>query len=258
MTTALPPPTAESPHGYVLAIDGATPAAGVALATVQGALTGHFWCERPRSLSQYLMADLGRLIEQTQVPREAIEAVGVTLGPGSFTSLRVGLAIAKTLAHGWRIPLFGFSTLEMLARRWPVAGSVVCAALDARRGEIYSGVYRIPAAGEPPVALRTDRAETIDALLTDLASAQWPKIEFSGSGAMKYREPIRQALGTRAGWIPPPLDGPGADTLALACAHALASGREPIDPLSAAPLYLRVSDAQRRHRIAIPSLEDAS
>ena len=250
--------TPEAAQGYVLAIDGATPAAGVALATLEGRLVGHFWCERPRSLSQYLMADLARLIEQTQTPREAIRAVGVTLGPGSFTSLRVGLALAKTLAHGWKIPLYGFSTLEMLARRWPAAGAVVCGALDARRGEVYSGVYRIAAANEQPVALRADRVETIEDLLTDLAAAPWPLIEFSGNGALKYREQIVNALGERAGWVPPPLDVPSADVLALACAQAHAAGREPVNPLSAAPLYLRVSDAQRRHKIMIPSLEDAS
>ena len=239
------------PPDLIIGLDAATPITSGAVATTEGRLLDFTRQEGRMPASRRLLADAAQLLPPEEIAPDQIRAVAVTLGPGMFTGLRVALAIAKTLAHGWNATLYGYSSLEIVARRWPLAGSVVCVLLDARRGELYSGIYR-PRTAERPESLRTDRVEPIEALLGDLADAPWPEIYFSGGGAGAHRELIERSLGERARWIQAPWDGPGADALALAGAEDLRRGRPGIDPLGAMPVYLRASDAERRH--ATPAL----
>lgn len=83
-------------------------------------------------------------------PRE-LDGVAVSLGPGSFTGVRIGLAAAKTLSFATGVPLVGIGSLELLAAS--AAGGLhgpgtVCALLDARRGDAYAAAYRIPGPGD--------------------------------------------------------------------------------------------------------------
>lgn len=70
---------------------------------------------------------------------QAVDAVAVGLGPGSFTGLRVGLAAAKALAYARRLPIAGVSSLRALAHGQP---GLVCAATDARKGELFAQLFR--------------------------------------------------------------------------------------------------------------------
>jgi tRNA threonylcarbamoyladenosine biosynthesis protein TsaB len=242
--------TATFADGVVIGIEAATPAAGVAIASAAGQLLGHVWCDQGRPASNGLLDDLDRLMRSCGVAAGSVAAVAVSHGPGAFTGLRVGLAMAKTMAHTWGCPLFGFSTLAALARRWPVAGALVCPLLDARRGEVYAGVYRIAENDAPlPERVRADRVELIETLIADLLTFTGEPVWLAGSGAAKYREALTGALGNRARWIAPPLDQPAADAIALAGAAALRRGEPGLDPLAAGPIYLRASDAEQRHGI---------
>lgn len=233
---------------FVVALDTATPVASVAVATLDGRLPGLLRRESRQPASQRLMADLDHLMRDEELDPAGVRAVAVTLGPGMFTGLRVGLAVAKTLAHGWKVPLYGHSTLEMTAARWPNPGDVVCVLLDARRGELYSGVYRLRE-GERPEPLRSDRVEPLEALLAGLEGAGHDAIIFSGGGASLHREAIAKRFGGRARFVPSPWNGPGADALALAAARDVKAGLPGLDPLAVTPVYLRASDAERRHPI---------
>lgn len=73
-----------------------------------------------------------------------LDLIVVGLGPGSFTGLRVALSVAKGLSRASQIPLIGVSTLASMAAplAWQVPGEVVCAAIDARRGEVWAGAWR--------------------------------------------------------------------------------------------------------------------
>ena len=238
----------------IVGIDAATPAGGVALASGDGRLLAHAWQDNRRPVSQRILADLDRSMQELEIDPTRMRAVAVTLGPGAFTGLRVGLTIAKTLAQGWGVALYGYSTLETAARRWPVAGDVVCVLLDARRGDLYSGLYRIVGDGRPE-PLREDRVEPIETLIEEIAASGFEAIRFSGGGATMYREAIAAGLSARALWIEPPWNAPAADMVALAGAEDWRLGREGSDPLSVEPIYLRVSDAERRQRLTMPEVE---
>ncbi|HPK02418.1 MAG TPA: tRNA (adenosine(37)-N6)-threonylcarbamoyltransferase complex dimerization subunit type 1 TsaB [Candidatus Sumerlaeota bacterium] len=246
------PPATQSPR-VVLGIESSTPAGGVALADTDGRLLAHLWRESRQPVSGRLLSDIDTLLEGYDLTREAVAAVAVTLGPGAFTGLRVGLAVAKTLAHGLSAPLFAFSTLEAAAWRTGLAGEAVAVLLDARRAEVYSGVYRLPEAPSGAMeVLREARAEPLASFLEAIGRTDWPTLHLTGQGADLYREALASAagVGERLRFVPPPLDRPGADSVARLGAHELAAGRAGRDPLTLGPVYLRVSDAEKRHRIA--------
>ena len=146
-----------------------------------------------------------------------LDRIGVTVGPGSFTGLRVGLAFAQGLGAALGRPVVGVSALDGLAASAPAAHAVA-ALIDARRGQVYA-----QAEGEP-------EALTLDAAGARI-EALGPGVVLVGSGAALFADvaPGLQRMG---------LDGPSPEALARLAAEA--------DPALAAarPLYLRAPDAK--------------
>lgn len=149
---------------------------------------------------------------------DALDRIGVTVGPGSFTGLRVGLAFAKGLAAALDIPAVGVGTLEALA--WPYAGRVI-AALDAKRGQVYLQGFADSRAVTAPDVLPLETAAARVAELT-------PQV-LVGTGA----ELLSQVVGDAQIYTADHLDG-----LAVARLAAL----KPVVPPK--PLYLRAPDAR--------------
>lgn len=235
--------------GLIAGIEAATPACGVALADTKGRLRAQSWREGNRPASPILLNELERMLRELEAGPAQLRAIAVTLGPGAFTGLRVGLALAKTLAQALQIPLYGYSTLQMLARRWPGEG-VAAALLDARRGEVYAGLYVNGPEGmrallDDFVAPLGQAAERMRAAV---ASSEYAgaSIHCLGGGAEKFWPEWQQALpgGVLA---PTELCSPAAEAVALAGAAALRAGESGINPLLAEPIYLRASDAAVRN-----------
>ncbi|HBK78777.1 MAG TPA: tRNA (adenosine(37)-N6)-threonylcarbamoyltransferase complex dimerization subunit type 1 TsaB [Nitrospinae bacterium] len=149
---------------WILAVDTSTPEGGVALF--------HLYTKKVRTkrlpagirTSRILLPAIRDLMREANAREESIAAVGVALGPGSFTGLRIGLATAKGLVIGLRCPLFGISSLDALAdaalRSWLNEGGTlpewVLPCRDARNGELFSALYK-PAKVQPdgaPTAVR--------------------------------------------------------------------------------------------------------
>lgn len=133
----------------LLAIDTSTAQIGLALydgATIPGEL---FW-HSPLHHTEQLAPAIAGLLDRVGVKMDSIEALGVAIGPGSFTSLRVGLAFAKGLALGRHIPLIGIPTLEIVATSVPLSDSStspghprkLAAVLHAGRGRLAVGWYK--------------------------------------------------------------------------------------------------------------------
>jgi tRNA threonylcarbamoyladenosine biosynthesis protein TsaB len=141
-----------------------------------------------------------------------LDAIAVGIGPGSFTSLRMGVAAARAMALALELPVAGISTLDALAAGAPGAIPVI----DARRREVFALVN-----GEPLV-LRPD---------------ELPAATFVGDGAVRYRAPLEEA-----GAEIPPDDDPRH--LPRARYHAVLA-RDFGPPDAVEPLYLRVPDAEK-------------
>ena len=149
---------------------------------------------------------------------DALDRIGVTVGPGSFTGLRVGLAFAKGLGLALDIPVVGVGTLQALAASVPAA-DVTLAAIDARRGQIYLQSFDRKGPLSPPQALGVEEAQAAFAAY----AARTVTLAGSGAGLLGGAE--------AASLIDP-----------VALARLTAAASEPLP--HAAPLYLRAPDAK--------------
>lgn len=150
-----------------------------------------------------------------------IDRIAVTVGPGSFTGLRVGLAFAQGLGAALHRPVVGISTLDALAAS--VEAKTVAALIDARRGQVYARFWRDGVAEGPPEALSLEQAT---ARVTTLG----PGATLVGTGASLLTEAAPDGVIA---------DRPGAAPEAVA---RLAAGLDP-EAAPPAPLYLRAPDA---------------
>ena len=125
----------------LLAIDTATHVAGLALYDQSGPRAEQVWYTA-NNHSVELMPLIVRMCEQTGLTPAGLSAVAVSLGPGSFTGLRVGLSVAKGLAVALSIPVFGVPTLDATAYAHRRESAPVCAIVPAGRGRWCAALYR--------------------------------------------------------------------------------------------------------------------
>ena len=133
-----------------LTVETSTPACSVAL-QVDGVLRCKY-SEEPRSHTKLVMAMVNELVTEAGVSIANLDAIGVTVGPGSFTGLRIGFATVQGLAFAADLPLVAVSTLRTLVATYlriqPQQGVNIVAVLDARMGEYNMGCYHCSAEGE--------------------------------------------------------------------------------------------------------------
>jgi tRNA threonylcarbamoyladenosine biosynthesis protein TsaB len=190
-----------------------------------------------RTHSVHVMGMIQTVLNLAELEWRQLDGFGVTIGPGSFTGLRIGISTIKGLALATGKPVCGVSSLDILAHQalpWPF---VICPMLDARKGAVYAGLYRWRDGG-----LQTVVAEQVlppDEVLCDIREA----CVFIGDGAQLYRDRINESLGERAYFVPPERNVIHAASLARLA--ALKYARQGGDDLaSLAPRYVRPSDAQ--------------
>lgn len=122
----------------VLALDTATLVSSVALAT-EDTLLAEITLQTKKTHSELLMPHIQQLLAMANVDKKDIGAVAVSIGPGSFTGLRIGLATAKALAYALKIPIVGVPTLAALAYGCSLPGVLLAPLLDAQKRECLSG-----------------------------------------------------------------------------------------------------------------------
>ncbi|UFS68900.1 tRNA (adenosine(37)-N6)-threonylcarbamoyltransferase complex dimerization subunit type 1 TsaB [Geomonas sp. RF6] len=177
------------------------------------------------------------LLDTASLAPADLDAFAVSLGPGSFTGVRVGISLVKGMALAAGKPALGFSSLAMLAANLPLCAWQVAPLFDARKSEVYCALYRTGSGVPVPVA-----AEAVLPPVDFLATITEPTV-FVGDGALRYRELITETLGDLAIFAPWNAHLPKASAGALV-AHeaALAGAFIPLAQLN--PRYLRLSEAE--------------
>lgn len=220
----------------LLTIQTATPAGSVAL-TDDSRLLGELFLDVRRPHGSWLLGAVHQLLEAGGMTVSDLDGFGVTVGPGSFTGLRVGLATVKGLALATGKPIAGVSTLRTLALQAPHAAFPVCAVLDARKKEVYAATFSwadgVPWPDGPERVLLPENL---------LAELKGPTL-FVGDGAGAYRTLIARQLGERAHFLPAHYAPPRAAHAALLAARAFASG-ETQSAAEINPVYIRPSEAE--------------
>jgi tRNA threonylcarbamoyladenosine biosynthesis protein TsaB len=210
----------------ILGIETSTTSVSVALVEA-GQIVLSRVHDRPKQSAERLLPLISELLSEAGWQRTSLERLGVSVGPGSFTGLRVGIACAQGLSLGLGVPLVGVASLRAMARAVPVSRpGVRCAVLDARRAEVFVAGY---AAGpgavpvlEPLALLATSARETLEARLP-------PPIVWIGSGL--------SLLALQPTFVAPGTEEPAAGAVGLLA--------EELDPTEnpALPLYIRDAGA---------------
>ena len=125
----------------LLAIDTATRYASLAVYDGERVISEETWLTANYHTVE-LMPAIVRMLERQDVSVEALQAVGVSLGPGSFTGLRIGMGVAKGLVLSREIPLLGVPTLEIVAYPHFSQRQPICAVVEAGRGRLCVQIYR--------------------------------------------------------------------------------------------------------------------
>ena len=125
----------------ILAIDTSTASGSIALLEDDRLIAELTTCSQ-KTHAERLLPSIKGLLEGADARIEEIDCFAVTKGPGSFTGLRIGLSTVKGLAWSLHKPVIGVSTLEALAMNIPYADKPICPILDARKKEVYAGIYK--------------------------------------------------------------------------------------------------------------------
>ncbi len=190
--------------------------------------------------SATLMPMVSDLLKNTGLALKDMDVIAVAAGPGSFTGVRIGVAAAKGLAWPEDKPCAPCSTLESMAWQCAHVGGEICAAMDARRNQVYCARFR--AEGGALIRLTEDRAMGLDELAAEVRAAAALQA-LVGDGAHLVRAAL-EGQGLPCALMPPHLLYQTAWGVAR-CALELARGGGLISAAAMAPSYHRLSQAER-------------
>ncbi len=223
----------------ILSIETATGCGSVALTRgtrKNGSLVSEITCQPEISHSRRLLGSVEQALESTGIAFSDVDGLAVSLGPGSFTGLRIGLAAAKGLAFATGLPLVGVPTLDGLACACMNFERLLCCVLDARKKEVYAGFYRLCHDGQLEkyadyVVIKPDRL---------LGLIQEPTL-IAGPGVSIYEDVFRQH--EQVCLAPPALVLPRASNIGFLGAELFLK-KQFLNPATASPLYVRASEAE--------------
>ena len=124
----------------ILAIDTSTQVSSVAVVS-DGKLAAELTMQAKLTHSETLLPHIEEVLGMANQKKEELEGIAVSLGPGSFTGLRIGLATAKAMAYALQLPIVGVPTLRALAWHFPVEGFQLLPMIDAQKGNVYVECY---------------------------------------------------------------------------------------------------------------------
>ena len=219
----------------VLALETTEPLGTVA-AWQDDRLLGEWQLPEGQRSAASLVPSLARLLDQVGWRPEQVEVVAVSIGPGSFTGLRVGLSVAKTFAYSVRAALIGVNTLEAIAAGVPVEMDPVAVAIDAQRGDAAVAVFRRDVAGWPS-PLADWKVVPLRECLESLEPGTW----LAGPMLQKYAAHVPEKLRL----TPPEYWAPRAGQVARLAARRYLQGYRD-DLWKLLPLYSRKAHAEEK------------
>ena len=188
--------------------------------------------------SRRLLSSIANLMKEAQLEWSHIDAIAVSLGPGSFTGLRIGLSTVKGLSFADSIPLIGISTLEAMANQFLYSGCQVCAVIDARKKEVYAALFQTDASGS-----LQRLSEDMVLPPQDLAAKIMKPTLLIGDGAELYKGIFCDVIGDNALFPLPHLSFPRAAHIGY-LALPYWERKEFLDAADSTPIYIRPSDAE--------------
>lgn len=224
----------------ILAIESASVTASCALAE-NDFILGEITLNHKKTHSEKLMPLIELLLNELSISIRDINLIAISEGPGSYTGLRIGAAIAKSLAYAVNIPIANIPTMKSLAGNIYDLNNLIVPIMDAKAGRIYTGIYKWD--DNELKTVKEQFACTIDELI-EILNKNSQSVIFSGDGSVNYRNKLNEGLNIKKGFAAAKFNNLNASTLAY-LAHKMALDNKLISAFDFKPQYLRLSQAER-------------
>lgn len=224
----------------VLAIDSSGLVASVALLT-EDELLAEYTTNYRKTHSQTLLPMLDEIVKMTNIDLEEIDAIAISKGPGSFTGLRIGAATVKGLALVLDVPIIPVPTVDGLAYNLYQSDGIVCPLMDARRNQVYTGLYKW-VDNEFKVLLE-QRPLAIEEIANEINKIG-EEVIFLGDGVKVFEEQIKEVVEVDYYFAPAHLSRQRAGAIGALGIEYYKKGIL-ADADEFVPTYLRMSQAER-------------
>ena len=224
----------------ILGIDSSGLVASAAIADEKN-IIAEFTVNNKQTHSQTLLPMIEKVVDMSGIELEQIDAIAIAAGPGSFTGLRIGSATAKGIGLALKKPVVSVPTLEGLAYRVSVFDGIICPIMDARRNQVYTGIYKMDKGNL--VCLFEQKAVDIHEIMEELEKYD-EKVIFLGDGVEVQRETIEKEFKKEYCFAPIHLSKQSAAAVAVLGDIYFNQGKAE-DAAEHKPIYLRKSQAER-------------
>lgn len=215
----------------IIGLETSSPAASVAIAQNHHILADAT-LQSGAVYAEQLPGLLERTLAEAEITMQDVDGFAISIGPGSYTGLRVGLSLVKGLAFSTGKPMAAVPTLDAVAYNLPYCRYPLHVLLDARRGQVYAARYDMTDGQLKRTSVF--QASAIEALISEVHEP----VVFAGSGAEAYRDQLYESLGDNAHFLPPGVARLHASSIVCMGTHALQQG-EHASLYDLEPLYLR-------------------
>lgn len=223
----------------ILGIESSSLVASVAIVT-DDTMTAEYTVNFKKTHSQTLLPMIDEVVELLDLELDTIDAIAVSGGPGSFTGLRIGAATAKGLGLALKKPLIHVPTLDAMAYNLYSSSSLICPIMDARRNQVYTGLYYCSSWIE---VVKAQCAMDMRELIRELDGREEPVI-FLGDGVPVYRSVIEEHMNAPYTFAPAHMNRQRAGAVAALGGIYLSEGNC-LEAGAFEPDYLRKSQAER-------------
>ena len=224
----------------ILAIDSSSMVATVAI-TTDGILNAEYTINHKKTHSQTLLPMIAEIVKMIEIDMDSIDAVALTGGPGSYTGLRIGSATAKGIGLALNKPIINVPTMDALAYNLYSSQYVICPIMDARRGQVYTGIYKFE-----ETEMKTIKPQCImmiDELIKELDTIK-ESVMFLGDGVDVHKQLIDDIMDTKHYYAPASMNRHKASTLGTIAEIYYKNGKTETAK-EHKPEYLRLSQAER-------------
>ena len=222
----------------ILAFDGTAKAATVAVCDGDKTL-GYYTIDNGLTQSELLLPMAENLLKSLKLSFKDIDIYATSVGPGSFTGVRIGVSLVKGLAFGKDIPCIEVSTIEALAENLRGLDGIIVPCMDARRGQVYTATFK----GESLERLTEDRAIALSDLADELKEYENAQIYICGDGYEVAKKAL-SAQGVKLCTTPELLIIQNAVSVARVAKRKY-EAKEVTTDKELSPVYLRLPQAER-------------
>lgn len=224
----------------LLALDSSGLVASVAIVTEE-AMLAEYTVNYKKTHSQTLLPMLDEIVKMVELDLAEVDAIAVAAGPGSFTGLRIGSATAKGLGLALKKPIIAVPTLEALAYNLYGTDKLICPMMDARRNQVYTGLYEFY--GDDFKIVRQQAALAVEDILKEI-NQMGREVIFLGDGISVYKEIIKEI--TQVNYHIAPLHLNRQRAGSIGALGLIYYERNEIQTAAQhEPVYLRLSQAER-------------